>query len=822
MRQTLTITVLIASIIALPAFTAAQAPDLIVHHGKVVTVDAQFQLAEAFAVRDGRIVSVGKNDEILKLAGDKTKLLDVGGKTVIPGLCDSHVHPISAAMHEFDHPIPEMDTVADVLQYVAKRAEVLDDGDWIVVSQVFITRLRDQRYPTRKELDAVAPKNPVLFSTGPDASCNSLALQLSGIDKNFEIKDGQSGQIEKDPATGEPTGILRNASRFVKTKSKSKGATADQKAAQLKKLLSDYNAVGLTSLADRNASDDSIVYYQKLKDAGELTCRIFLSYSVNGQAPQKDIEERILKGAKHPLHKYDSMLWLRGVKVFLDGGMLTGSAYMNQPWGKSEIYSITDPEYRGLKFIQQAALVQMARFALKSELQFTAHSVGDGAIEALADAYAEINKEFPVAPHRPCITHCNFMSLKAIQQMEQLGIVADLQPAWLWLDGATLRKQFGDERLTYFQPYKTLFERGVRVGGGSDHMQKIGSLRSVNPYNPFLAMWVAMARQARRTDQPLHPEQGLTREQALRLYTINNAWLTFEEKEKGSLESGKLADFVVLNTDFLECPLDEVKSITVDKTFLGGKQVYSAEKQVSAVDQKYGHERVLFDVNGHQAFVIRPNKPASNGQRPWAWYAPTFIKGHPNQSNEWLFKQLLDAGWSIGGIEVGESFGSPAGRAIYSEFYARVVKEFRLDPKACLVPQSRGGLMLYNWAAENTDKVQCIAGIYTVCDIRSYPGIRNAAPAYGLTEGELTQRLAEHNPIDRLEQLARAKIPILHIHGDSDTVVPLDRNSQVVYDRYQALGGSMQLLVIKGKGHAEIPEFFQSPEMLKFLLDQKQ
>jgi predicted amidohydrolase YtcJ len=555
----------------------AQAPDLIVHHGKIITVDAEFRLAEAFAVRDGRIISVGKNDEILKQAGEKTTLLDVGGKAVIPGLCDSHVHPIPAALHEFDHPIPEMDSVADVLQYIGGRADVLNDGDWIVVSQVFITRLRDQRYPTRKELDLVAPKNPVLFATGPDASCNSLALQLSGIDKNFEIKDGQSGQIEKDPTTGEPTGILRNATRFVKSKSHAKSATADEKAAQLKKLLADYNAVGLTSLADRNASDESIAAYQKLKDSGELNCRVFLSYAVNGQGTRAEIEARIQKGAQHPLHKYDAMLWLRGVKVFLDGGMLTGSAYMKQPWGKSEIYSITDPEYRGLKFIQQAELVHMARFALKSELQFTAHSVGDGAIEALAEAYAEINKEFPVAPHRPCITHCNFMSLKAIQQMEQLGIVADLQPAWLWLDGATLRKQFGDERLTYFQPYKTLFEHGVRVGGGSDHMQKIGSLRSVNPYNPFLAMWVTLARQPRRTDRPLHPEQSITREQALRLYTINNAWLTFEEREKGSLEVGKLADFVVLQTDILECPVDDVKGIQVDLTYLGGRQVYTAK-----------------------------------------------------------------------------------------------------------------------------------------------------------------------------------------------------------------------------------------------------
>jgi predicted amidohydrolase YtcJ len=556
---------------------AAQPPDLIVHHGKIATVDAKFTVVEALAVRGERIIAVGSDDDVVKLAGPDTKLIDLHGLTVIPGLCDSHVHATGASMYEFDHPIPEMDTVADVLKYIAARAEALDDGEWIAVSQVFITRLRDQRYPTRKELDAAAPKNPVIFSTGPDCVCNSLALQLSGIDKNFQITDGKAGQIEKDPVTGEPTGILRNASRFVKSNAKSKSASAEDRMQRLKQLFADYNAVGLTSIADRAASDGGIAAYTALRDRGELTCRVFLSYGVNGSGSRDEVEKGIQKAFDHPLHKYDNMIWLRGIKVFLDGGMLTGSAFMRQPWGKSDIYSITDPDYRGLRFIPQEELVHMARFALQRELQFTAHSVGDGAVHALIDAYAEINKEFPVRPCRPCITHCNFMSLDAIRQMQQLGIVADLQPAWLWLDGATLRKQFGDERLAYFQPYKSLFDHNVIVGGGSDHMQRIGSLRSVNPYNPFLGMWITLTRQPRRTDQPLHPEQAITREQALRLYTINNAFLTFEEKEKGSLEPGKLADFVVLKTDLLTCPVDEVRNISVRETYVGGKPVYTAE-----------------------------------------------------------------------------------------------------------------------------------------------------------------------------------------------------------------------------------------------------
>jgi len=561
--------------IALSEPTWAQ-PDLIVHHAKVVTVDESFSIAEAMAIRGDRIQAVGKNDAILKLAGPDSRLIDLHDRTVIPGLIDSHVHAPAASMYEFDHPIPEMDTVADVLNHVAARAEQLAEGEWIVIKQVFITRLRDQRYPTRKELDAAAPKNPVMFSTGPDCVCNSMALELSGLDRQFQITDGQAGQIEKDPSTGELTGILRNASRFMKVKSPEKAATLEDRMQRLKQLFADYNAVGLTSVADRSANDEAVEAYAELKNRGDLSCRVFLSYSVDGSGRREDVERGIEKAAKHPLHTYSSSLWLRGIKVFLDGGMLTGSAYLRKPWGVSDIYSITDPDYRGIRFIPQEELVHMARYALQRDLQFTAHSVGDGAIHALIDAYAEIDRDLPVRRRRPCITHCNFLSLEAIEQMESLGVVADMQPVWLWLDGATLRKQFGDERLGYFQPYKTLFKHRVIVGGGSDHMQRIGSMRSVNPYNPFLGMWIMLARQPRRTDQSLHPEQAITREQALRFYTINNAWLTFEERQKGSLEPGKLADFVVLNDDLLTCPIDQVKTITVNETWLGGKRIYAA------------------------------------------------------------------------------------------------------------------------------------------------------------------------------------------------------------------------------------------------------
>src|SRR6266571_3138995 len=210
-------TLFVSLLLTLPSSLAQQA-DLILHRGKIVTVDAKFSIAEAVAVKSGRIVKVGSDREILQLKGPNTQAVDLGGKTVLPGLMDSHVHPADACLTEFDHPIPEMETIQDVLDYIQRRAAVVKEGEWIQLRQVFITRLREQRYPTKDELDRVAPKHPVVFSTGPDASLNSLALKLSGMYRDFKVTDGGPGYIEKDPANEEPTGILRSCTRFVKSR----------------------------------------------------------------------------------------------------------------------------------------------------------------------------------------------------------------------------------------------------------------------------------------------------------------------------------------------------------------------------------------------------------------------------------------------------------------------------------------------------------------------------------------------------------------------------------------------------------------------------
>ena len=403
----------------------ADEADLILLDGKVVTVDRDFSIRAAVAIRGDRVLKVGTDAEVLATRGAGTTVVDLQGKMVLPGLIDSHTHATWASMTEFDHPIPTMETVADVLAYIKGRAGALEPGEWVVVRQVFITRLVERRYPTRAELDEAAPRNPVLFATGPDASLNSLALRLSGIDRDFRPEG--PGKVETDPTTGEPTGILRNLTRYVKVTDPARLASVSAEDQRLVDLFADYNSVGLTAIIDRAAKPVDVERYARLHKAGNLSVRVGISRHIETLGPIEPILDEIRQVAQNPLCQGGPRLRILGIKTFLDGGMLTGSAFMREPWGVSSIYSITDPDYRGVLFIPHDRLVPMVKTTVEAGLQFTAHSVGDGAVHALLAAYDEVNRTTPVAATRPCLTHSNFMSAAAIATAARLGVVIDLQ-----------------------------------------------------------------------------------------------------------------------------------------------------------------------------------------------------------------------------------------------------------------------------------------------------------------------------------------------------------------------------------------------------------
>jgi predicted amidohydrolase YtcJ len=572
---------LLFAAVLVTATPAAEPPakgpaDLIVHHAKIVTVDAQSRIAEAIAVKDGRVLALGEDEEIFKLSGPKTRVIDADGHTVLPGLYDSHVHPVGAALSELHGPLPKLDSLADVFAYIRKLAAARPEGDWIVLHYVFPTRLDEARFPTRAELDEAAPKHPVLFHAGPAGIANSMALKVSGITR--DTPNPTNGVIVKDPSSGEPTGMLRNAYGVLKgLPAEERAASHDDRRRAVKKLFALYNAEGLTSIGDRNAGRDALDLYLELRDSHELTLRVNVARSFNPYGPREEVVRHLeeLPGKDKrggPTGTGDEWVRIGPIKLFLDGGMLNGTAYMRQPWPKGDTYQIVEDNYRGLLFIPPEQLQMVVEEAARRDWRVTAHTAGEGAMDVLLDAYDIVNRQVPIKDRRFCITHANFPSQENLERCRRLGVCADVQPAWLWKDGTTLQRVLGDRRMRWFQPYRTWLKY-TTIGGGSDHMIKLDPHDAINPWSPWLGMAVALARVTERRTV-LTPEERLTREEAIRLYTINNAYLNGEEKEKGSLEVGKLGDLIVIDQDVLTCPVQAVADTRVLYTVVGGKVVY--------------------------------------------------------------------------------------------------------------------------------------------------------------------------------------------------------------------------------------------------------
>lgn len=547
--------------------------DLILQNGKILTVDQRFTTVQALAVKYGRIVRVGTSAEVHKLErGASTKVVDLAGKMVVPGLIDAHVHAIGAGLSEAQAKLPPLDSIADIQNYIRERAKSTPPGEWIVVPRTLPPRLKEQRFPTKTDLDVVTT-HPVAFDGSYVWSANTLGLKISGITRDTPNPPG--GEVVKG-LDGEPNGILRAANQLLKGVREEARASELERQSALLQMLKLYAAAGLTTVGDRAVTAPDVATYRALKDQGKLPVRTVLTWRINAGRKVEEIESEINSSSWHT-NQGDDWLKFGTFKVTLDGGQSVGTAYQRMPYGAygRQLYGQTNPDARGTLFVDKEKLTRIFRAARSKGWQLTSHAQGGAAIDVLLDVFETLDKESPIAPTRSHVMHGSFMSEEAVVRMKKMGILADVQGGWLHFDVPALEKVFGYKSMRYFFPLQTYLKSGIVIAGGSDHMIGHDKDRAVNPYNPFFNMWMAISRKTREGKE-VYPEEKLSREQALRMYTNGSAYLIFSENELGSLEAGKLADFVVIDRDFMTCQEDEIRRIAPLATIVNGKVVFGS------------------------------------------------------------------------------------------------------------------------------------------------------------------------------------------------------------------------------------------------------
>ena len=481
------------------------------------------------------------------------------------------MHPIGAALAESGGELPTMRNFADLQAHVERKLKTT--AGMIVVPKVYSTRLAERRYPTRGEIDSYSGGRAVMFDNGYTAALNSAALRAAGV--SAQTPDPENGKVIRDRG-GEPTGPdYRRAptgcrvvgSRTAHPRRPRQSAARNAKGIQ----------PGRPHQPQRHRPQPERRRPARLPDLvedGELTVRSYVTRTVNAEQSLADALADIRNIVRLPASATTACASDRS--RFSWTGHPARYGVPAQPlWRAHRRLRLQRSDYRGVLRVPLEKIAAIVELAAERGWQMTAHTTGGGSTDALLTAYETVNRKHPLKDRRFTMTHANFPNGEAIRRAKALGVVLDMQPAWHHYDGPALSQVLGPERMAFFHPYKSLFDAGIVVAGGSDHMVKFDSREAINPYNPFFGMWMAVTRRA-ADGAVYNPEQKITREQALSMWTLNAAYLSFDEDVKGSLEPGKYADFVVIDRDILTCPEDEIRAIECWKPCWAGDRVPAA------------------------------------------------------------------------------------------------------------------------------------------------------------------------------------------------------------------------------------------------------
>lgn len=541
-------------LITLPiAMAHAQLADAVFTNAMVWTVDKAKPSAEAVAVLDGKILAVGKHADIQKHIGPQTKVIDVKGKLILPGFIDDHTHFMNGGFQLQNVDLRSAKNESEFARLIKERADKYP-GRWITGGDWDHDNWPGGKLPTKELVDPYTPTTPVFVNRydGHMALANSYVLRLAGITK--DTPDPPGGTIVKDPRTGEPTGVLKDEA--MSTVYRHIPDPSEQEMLEAARLgLAEARRLGVTSIQDVSSAADLRIY-QTLKEKGELTARFHC------RLPLAQWENLAAAGIKVPFG--DEWIRIGSLKAFADGSLGSSTALFFEPF-------TSDPGTHGLAMdvVTDGRLEKWATGADKAGLQLSIHAIGDSANSLMLDLFDKIIKTNPPWDRRFRIEHAQHIHPRDFRRFAELGVIASVQPYHAIDDGRWAEKRIGHERCKTTYPFRSFLDNGVKLSFGSDW--------TVAPLNPLTGIYAAVTRRTTDGANPngWFPEQKISVQEAIEAYTINNAYASFEEKEKGSISPGKLADLVVLSDNILSIDPVRIENVQVEMTMVRGKIVYT-------------------------------------------------------------------------------------------------------------------------------------------------------------------------------------------------------------------------------------------------------